>query len=61
LSKFQDKKHTNVANWRNGEFYFENAPITEIFKEIERQFNVTFDLPKMKMKFFTGSFTNTLT
>lgn len=59
LSKFQDKNIQTVANWRNGEFYFENAPLNEVFSELERQFNVTFDSPKMKMKFFTGSFTNT--
>lgn len=58
LSKFHDKNIQTVANWRNGEFYFENEPLQTVFEEIERQFNVTFELPKMEMKFFTGSFTN---
>jgi transmembrane sensor len=62
LSKFPDKNILNVANWRNGEFYYENAPLNLVLKEIERQFNVTFEIPKMKMKFYTGSFnSNNLT
>jgi Fe2+-dicitrate sensor, membrane component len=58
LSKFHDKNIQTVANWRNGEFYFENEPLQTVFEELGRQFNVTFELPKMEMKFFTGSFTN---
>jgi ferric-dicitrate binding protein FerR (iron transport regulator) len=58
LSIFRDKNIQTVANWRNGEFYYESTPLDYIFEEIERQFNVTFVLPKMETKLFTGSFTN---
>lgn len=58
LTKFNDKNITTVASWRIGEFNFENAPLTSVFQEIERQFNVTFVYNKMDTKYFTGSFTN---
>jgi ferric-dicitrate binding protein FerR (iron transport regulator) len=58
LEKFTEKNIENVANWRIGEFYYENAALTTIFNEIERQYNVTFALPEMKDKYFTGSFSN---
>jgi ferric-dicitrate binding protein FerR (iron transport regulator) len=58
LRKFSEKNINIVANWRNGEFYFENASLTLVFKEIERQFNVTFVMPNVDKKYFTGSFSN---
>jgi ferric-dicitrate binding protein FerR (iron transport regulator) len=58
LTKFRDKNIQSIANWRNGEFYYENTPIENIFEEIKRQYNVNFVLPEMKTKLFTGSFTN---
>jgi ferric-dicitrate binding protein FerR (iron transport regulator) len=59
LSKYNDKRIETIANWRIGEFYFENAGLKIIFDEIERQFNVKFVLPKLNEKYFTGSFSNT--
>jgi len=55
------KKITNVSikkigNWRYGEFYFENAALSNVFKEMELQFNTTFVLPNTEGKCFTGSF-----
>jgi ferric-dicitrate binding protein FerR (iron transport regulator) len=47
-----------TAKWRVGEFYYENESLSLIFNEIERQFNVTFVLPKIDDRKFTGSFTN---
>ena len=58
LRKFAEKDINTVTNWRNGEFYFENTSLSLIFREIERQFNVTFVVPNIEKKFFTGSFTN---
>jgi transmembrane sensor len=58
LVKFEDKNINTIANWRSGEFYFENAPLSSVFKEIERQFNVTFVATNVAEKYFTGSFTN---
>jgi transmembrane sensor len=58
LVKYYDKNINTVANWRMGDFYFENTPLSFVFREIERQFNVTFEGENMNNKFFTGSFSN---
>ncbi len=58
LQEFTDKNITTVSNWRIGQFYFESAPLIDVFKEIERQFNVTFTLPEIENKFYTGDFSN---
>jgi ferric-dicitrate binding protein FerR (iron transport regulator) len=58
LQEFADKNITTVSNWRIGQFYFESAPLIDVFKEIERQFNVTFTLPDIDNKFYTGDFSN---
>ena len=44
-----------VAGWRMGSFSFENTPLTRVFEEIERQFNITFVLPGISDKSFTGT------
>ncbi len=58
LEKFEDKNINTISNWRVGEFYFEGASISSVFREMERQFNVTFVVTKMNDRYFTGSFTN---
>jgi ferric-dicitrate binding protein FerR (iron transport regulator) len=58
LTYFQDKNIGTANSWTAGEFYFENAPIKLIFNELERQFNVTFELKNVDEKYFTGSFSN---
>lgn len=58
LSEFNDKNAEASANWRKGEFNFINSPLNNVFKEIERQFNVTFILPNIENKFYTGDFSN---
>lgn len=58
LTKFEDKNIKTIANWRIGEFNYENAPLSSVLSEIERQFNVKFETANMPEKYFTGSFTN---
>jgi ferric-dicitrate binding protein FerR (iron transport regulator) len=58
LNNYKDKNINTADSWINGEFYFENAPLNSIIKEIERQFNVKFEVQKIDEKYFTGSFTN---
>jgi transmembrane sensor len=58
VTKNQDKNIGTVSNWRIGEFYYENTSLNKIFKEIERQYNITFALPEINDLFFTGSFSN---
>lgn len=50
-------KHDEVA-WTYGEFYFTNAPLSEVIKEIERQFNVEIDCKNTNNRFYTGYFNN---
>lgn len=53
------ENHINtVTGWMNGEFYFEDSPLKDVFEEIGRQFNVNFTATKFEGKLFTGSFTN---
>lgn len=58
LKVFQNKDISVTAQWRAGEFNFENAPINLVFDEIERQFNVNFVSSGLTDRNFTGSFTN---
>jgi transmembrane sensor len=58
LIYFEDKNINTANSWTDGEFYFENAPLSLIFKELDRQFNVKFELENAGEKYFTGSFSN---
>jgi len=58
LLKHDEQNINSKAKWRVGEFNYENAPLNFVFNEIERQFNVTFVLPDIQDKKFTGTFTN---
>ncbi|HEX3009907.1 MAG TPA: FecR family protein [Bacteroidales bacterium] len=58
LKEYLDKNIKGVTNWQVGEFSFEGAPLNLVFKEIERQFNVTFIIPDLSDKFYTGGFSN---
>lgn len=58
LNKSGDDRTKYVTAWINGEFYFENTPLSLVFKEIERQFNVKFAGRERNDEFFTGSFVN---
>ena len=50
-------KHDEIA-WASGEFFFNNTPLDEVFKEIERQFNVKIIFYNAEKRFYTGYFTN---
>ncbi len=58
LTKFTDSKINSVASWIEGEFNFDNSPLSIVFDEMERQFNVKFAGQNFESRFFTGSFTN---
>lgn len=59
LIKQVEKNIKTIASWRIGEFVFDNAPLSSVFGEIERQFNVNFVVTKqMNDKYYSGSFTN---
>ncbi len=56
-SPTQSIKHDEVA-WTFGEFYFSNAPLSEVIREIERQFNVDIVSNCSENRFYTGYFNN---
>ena len=58
LNYYPDKNLDKTKSWLNGEFFYENICLINVFEEIERQFNVKFDVNDLKNEFFTGSFSN---
>ncbi len=51
---------TRSKSWMEGEFYFQNTSLTEVFVEVERQFGVKIQLEiKEKNRSYTGLFNNT--
>lgn len=45
--------------WRNGSFYFQNAPLKEVLAELSRQYNVVIHLPEYaENRVITTSFNN---
>ncbi len=48
-----------IGKWQVGEFYFDDQPLEEVLKELERQYNVEITTKDLEQKFFTGYFTNT--
>jgi len=53
----QSIKHDEVA-WTYGEFYFNDQPLCEVLKEVERQFNVEIIYNSAKNRHYTGYFNN---
>ena len=49
-----------IDNWRTGDFDFESVMLTEVFEELERQYDVDleFDLNDIKDRTYTGYFNN---
>ncbi len=58
LLKKTEENIQKTANWRNGEYYFEDMPLSLVLNEIERQFNITLEATGIENRFFTGSFYN---
>lgn len=50
------KFDTQNSDWRSGEFYFEDTPLNEVLREIERQFGVIIKCENTSDKYFSGSF-----
>lgn len=47
-----------LAQWVQGEFYFNNTPIGNVFEELQRQFNVKVILEVPENRMYTGVFFN---
>lgn len=50
--------HLSEADWRNGEFIYEEADLMEVFDELRRQFNVQLQAPSAEGRKYTGRFSN---
>lgn len=46
-----------IASWKTGEFYFENAPLTEVLATLELQYNIAVTVENTN-RTYTGYFTN---
>ncbi|HOW09362.1 MAG TPA: FecR domain-containing protein [Bacteroidales bacterium] len=58
LVNYTEKYPERIKSWINGEFFYENTCLIDVFEEIERQFDVKIYSEGLKDKYFTGSFTN---
>jgi ferric-dicitrate binding protein FerR (iron transport regulator) len=58
LEVYKEKDIQTEVLWREGIFNFENAPLSSIFEEIERQYNVKISTHEIENRYFTGKFNN---
>lgn len=49
-------KPDKTATWQKGEFYFSNQPLSDVIKELERQYNVKIKSEVKTTRYFTGYF-----
>lgn len=54
VEKISDKQ----KGWTKGEFYFDDVPLTDVFAEIERQFNVKVSSKGFDNRRYSGYFNN---
>lgn len=47
-----------IGSWGNGEFYFDNRPVTEVLEEVERQFDISLETQGLDNTRFSGYFSN---
>lgn len=48
----------SAKGWTSGEFYFSNAPLKDVFAEVERQFNVKISASGIENRRYTGYFSS---
>jgi len=49
----------HITSWKTGEFFFENAPLTEVLTTLELQYNINIVAEKnINIRAYTGYFTN---
>ena len=56
LKKNKDVKIENTTAWINNKFVFTSTPLSEVFKEIERQYNITIFNKNIDNLIYTGNF-----
>lgn len=58
LSVPSEIKTKEEDSWRLGKFVFVKAPLNKVFKELERQFDVSIKYPDLEGNYYTGHFYN---
>ena len=50
-----------IDTWREGHFYFDSRPLTEVFEELTRQYNIQIQFEKVNVenRVYSGYFNNT--
>lgn len=56
LKKNNDVKTEHTTAWIDNKFVFTSTPLNEVFKEIERQYNITIKNKNIKNLIYTGNF-----
>ena len=46
-----------VTSWTSGEFYFDNAPLSQVVNTLSLQYNITVQLENVDVRYYTGYFT----
>jgi len=59
VNKTQTATVEAKPTWTNSEFFFQNAPLSTVIEELERQFNVDIFLNTDSSRFYTGYFKRT--
>ena len=52
------KNSGKVTSWKNGEFYFDASPISEVISTLELQYSIKVDFLPHEQRTYTGYFTN---
>lgn len=47
-----------TASWRSGEFYFDQAPLSKVLSELERQFDIEVEYSPSEDRIYNGYFSN---
>lgn len=48
----------DITAWKHGEFYFNNARLSDVVAELERQYNIDIELKVKRERYYTGFFKN---
>lgn len=58
ITELKNEAKPSMNSWINGEFYFHNEPLLNVFAEMERQFNIRVDYTEVTRRSYSGYFNN---
>ena len=56
ISELKSEAAPTMNSWINGEFYFHNEPLLNVFAEMERQFNIRIEYNEVTGRSYSGYF-----